>query len=261
MWVSVEGIISVGKSTLLAELSKHTNIIECPEPVQKWIDSGMLELSYIDPKTYSFPAQCMFFDTRVDQINEVWQDGEIMVSERSPFSDKLFWETKRRNGDVNETLHSVYMNMWTKWQRLTPKECPDLFIYLNASLDTCMKRLKERGREAESTVTREYQETLKQVHDEVFKNEEVIMPNGKPVPVIIVDCELNYKENPEELQKLIQMILEKIHENKFTAISEYLKFIQKNQEEYKPREGHLLMVDEDDGELRDEDMKCLNLYY
>ena len=196
MWVSIEGLISVGKSTLLGQVREHIpNIVVCREPVDKWIASGMLQLSYEDPQKYSFPAQCMFFDTRVDQINEVWQPGKVMVSERSPFSDKLFWETKRRNGDVNDTLHSVYENMWKKWQKLTPKECPDLFIYLDASLETCMERLKKRGREAENSVTMEYQRILKEVHEEVFgQGKEVVMPNGKRVPVVRVDCEVDFEE-------------------------------------------------------------------
>jgi deoxyadenosine/deoxycytidine kinase len=144
----------------------------------------------------------------------VWKYDRVVISERSVFSDRLFWETKRRNGDVDDTLHGIYMNMWKKWQKLTPKESPDLFIYLDASLETCMQRLKERGRESESNVSWEYQRILKQVHDETFGGMDVEMPNGKRVPVLKVNCEIDYRENAKELKILIDTIVEKIREKK-----------------------------------------------
>jgi deoxyadenosine/deoxycytidine kinase len=259
-WVSFDGIISVGKSTLLDQIISllGKDVVKCPEPVDKWIASGMLKLSYEDPEIYSFPAQCMFFDTRVDQINEVWEDGKLMISERSPFSDSLFWETKRRNGDVNDTLHAIYMNIWKKWQRLTPKECPDLFIYLDASLETCMNRLKQRGREAENSVTMEYQRILKEVHDKTFGGTHVEMPNGKRVPVIRVDTEIDYSKNPEELEKVVQRIM------KVLELTQYMEIVERSKnDDYQPEEIDLLVYDEDNDKIIrvDQNMKWLNQYH
>jgi len=222
--VSFEGPIGVGKSTLWTLLQSHLEkafgkdkFAMCQEPVEQWIENDILRLSYEEPKLYSFPAQCVFFTSRIKHLRDQMvenKDVNLFISERSPFSDKMFWELKLKLEDVTPVLHKAYMDMWNLWQDLMPPDVrqPSLFIYLKASVDTCMARLKERNRDAEKTVGPDYQRALIEEHDNIFCSDYVYMPDGKTIPCITVDAEVNYKDDPKELDKIATQIIDKIKE-------------------------------------------------
>jgi deoxyadenosine/deoxycytidine kinase len=195
MWVSIEGLIGVGKSTFLSQLKTHLNqeFTLVPEPVEDWV---FLKDSYDNPKVYSFPAQIEFFTSRVAKFRSMYQDfGQLYISERSVFSDKVFWNTKLELGDVDQRLHALYLKMWSLWQDLLPIRKPNVFIYLDTDLEECMRRVKERNREAEDALTIDYQRVLKQEHEKIFFDPEgVLMPDGSRVPCIVIDASEDFRD-------------------------------------------------------------------
>jgi len=195
MWVSIEGLIGVGKSTFLTQLKTHLNqeFILVPEPVEDWV---FLKDSYDNPKVYSFPAQIEFFTSRVAKFRSMYQEfGQLYISERSVFSDKVFWNTKLELGDVDPRLHALYLKMWSLWQDLLPIRKPNVFIYLDTNLEECMRRVKERNREAEDALTIDYQRVLKQEHEKIFFDPEgVLMPDGCRVPCIVIDASEDFRD-------------------------------------------------------------------
>lgn len=205
MWVSVEGAIGGGKTTFietvvpLIETPKRITVI--PEPVEKWEQSGILERSYTDPH-FKFPAQCYFFTSRIKTFREKFVRGTLHVSERSPFSDKLFWDINCTN---DQELYQLYMDMWEEWQNLLPIKNPSLFIYLKASTQTCVNRMVERNRSAEKTVDVEYQKKLVEKHNQIFDGS-VKMPNGTVVPCLVIDSECNFRDDPEEAKRIAKEI-------------------------------------------------------
>jgi deoxyadenosine/deoxycytidine kinase len=99
------------------------------------------------------------------------------------------------------------MDMWQEWQQLLPMRRPTLFIYLKTSVDTCMKRMAERNRDAESGVPREYQAKLIAEHERVFCNgNTVLLPDGSRVPCIVVDGEQNYRDDEAVAKRIAQFI-------------------------------------------------------
>jgi deoxyadenosine/deoxycytidine kinase len=206
MWVSLEGLISCGKSTLIDKvISKLDNVQIIPEPVDEWEASGILKKSYTDP-LYTFPAQCEFFTSRIRTIRSKYDPTKINISERSPFSDVFFWNIQ----SVDPLLHLTYLNMWTEWQNLLPVRNPNLFIYLVTSTETCMRRIKERGRDSEQGITVSYMESLHDQHEMYLSGGQVKMPDGTLVPCITIDSTQNYRDDElvaDELCKTIQRIL------------------------------------------------------
>jgi deoxyadenosine kinase len=211
-WVSIEGLIGVGKSTFLEQLKTQfdQNFTLIPEPVEDWV---FLEDSYTNPKVYSFPAQIEFFTSRVDKFRSLFnaKNENLYISERSVFSDKVFWNTKLELGDIDTRLHALYLKMWSLWQDLLPIRKPSVFIYLDTNLEECMRRVKERNREAESTLTIDYQRVLKQEHEKIFFDPEgVLMPDGSRVPCVVIDASEDFrkKEVMEKYVKVIKEIIE-----------------------------------------------------
>jgi deoxyadenosine kinase len=205
-WVSVEGLIGVGKSTFLKQL-ENQNFTLIPEPVEDWV---FLEDSYTNPKIYSFPAQIEFFTSRVDKFRSLFdvKNENLYISERSVFSDKVFWNTKLELGDIDIRLHALYLKMWSLWQDLLPIRKPSVFIYLDTNLEECMRRVKERNREAESTLTIDYQRVLKQEHEKIFFDPEgVLMPDGSRVPCVVIDASEDFRD-PKVMEKYVKVIKE-----------------------------------------------------
>lgn len=223
--ICVEGGVGAGKSTIcslldpiLQEHFGKQKVCIIDEPVDEWIDNGILKLSYEQPKLYSFPAQCVFFTSRIRHIQEQVQsnvNATVFLTERSPFSDQMFWNLKLELEDISPVLHKAYLDMWKEWQNLLPLQ-PSLFIYFKVSLDTCMKRVKERNREAEKTMNKDYQKRLLEEHDKMFLDKEyVLLPDQKTnVPCITIDLESSdYLTDKNALRKIAKQIIEKINES------------------------------------------------
>lgn len=205
-WASLEGGVAGGKTTFLEKVLPHMQLrdyIIIPEPVEEWEKNGVLKRSYED-ENFKFAAQCVFFTSRIRKFRALYRpEVPLYISERSPFSDKIFWNVNCRD---DKELHAVYMDMWQEWQNLLPIPRPKLFIYLKTSVDTCMARMAERNRDAESSVSREYQARIIEEHERVFCRGQVALPDGSTVPCIVIDGEQNYRDNPEIAKKIARQL-------------------------------------------------------
>lgn len=209
-WVSVEGNIGAGKSTLIRSLTSlnGTSPVIVNEPVEKWMEKGIFQLANSNPREWNFAAQCHYFSTRVDGFCEAFDPKKYLyVSERSPFTDTLFWDAQVQLNRVDPLQHEIYHSMWSKWQRLMPAEAPNptLFVYLRPSLEHCMMRTRERSRPGEQ-VDEEYSRTLYENHDKIFTEQGVTLPNGTVVPCIIVNGNDNFRDDLRASQTIKSQI-------------------------------------------------------
>eukprot|EP00732_Lithocolla_globosa_P007289 Lithocolla_globosa_v1_NODE_9121_length_742_cov_8.215429.p1 type:complete len:234 gc:universal NODE_9121_length_742_cov_8.215429:37-738(+) len=220
-YVSIEGLVGGGKTTLLenllprmrSALQHKGSVVEISEPVNEWIETGILEKSYQNPKQWAFPAQCTFFHSRIKAVRKSFKENPnaaFFISERSPFSDTLFWELQ----PVDPLLKSMYYDMWTMWQDLMPQEIrqPHLFIYLRPSLEECMRRMQERAREAEKGVSVEYQQKLLESHQKHFHSEtrKAIMPDGTQIPVLVIEGNGNFRDDKQVANKIADQVIERV---------------------------------------------------
>ncbi|PSS17549.1 Deoxycytidine kinase [Actinidia chinensis var. chinensis] len=174
---SVEGNISVGKTTFLQRIANETlelqDLVEIvPEPVNKWQDVGwdhfnILDAFYAEPQRYAYTFQNYVFVTRVVQERE--SSGGIKplrLMERSVFSDRMvFVRTVHEANWMNEMEISIYDSWFDPVVSCLPGLIPDGFIYLRASPDTCHKRMLLRKRAEEGGVTLEYLQDLHEKHE------------------------------------------------------------------------------------------------
>jgi len=183
--VSIEGNISAGKTTFLSWLADKTFEIRdlCEvvhEPVDKWQCVGdnktnnLLQRFYESPHKHAYEFQNYVFLTRMDLNRNTFEgDKPLRLLERSVFSDRLVFvraihEAKWLTDEQLELYDSWFNPMLLE----VPGLIPDGFIYLRADPSTCMRRLRNRGRQEEKTVTDEYLEGLHEKHEDWFKKEE-----------------------------------------------------------------------------------------
>ena len=81
---------------------------------------------------------------------------------------------------------------------------PDLVVYLRASTDTLLSRIKTRGRDYEQTINPEYLHSLNISYDKWINSVE-------DYPVLTIETDgLNIFHDPQQLKNIENQILEKI---------------------------------------------------
>lgn len=157
-YIAVEGVIGVGKTTLVRLLCKDFRA----EPLlEVFEENPFLSSFYGDRARYAFQTQIFFLLSRYRQqhnmIPAVLQRGAL-VSDYTFAKDSLFAHLNL-NGDelaVYDKLHSALAEKIPK---------PDLLVYLRAGLDTLMARIDARDRPYERSMDRSYIESLRLAYD------------------------------------------------------------------------------------------------
>ncbi|CAL5221461.1 g3654 [Coccomyxa viridis] len=178
----VEGNISSGKSTFLQELMKGSlelkdKVEVVPEPVDKWQEVrsnagrpavNLLDAFYRDPRRFAYTFQNYVFLTRYMQAKESEDCGAALrLLERSVFSDRMvFVRAVHEANWLSDMELSIYDSWFDPLISSLDALVPDAFIYLAASPETCMRRLKLRGRDEEGAVSLEYLGSLHSKHEE-----------------------------------------------------------------------------------------------
>ncbi len=197
MYIAIEGVIGVGKTTLARLLQ---NAFESEILLEVFEENPFLSDFYGDRARYAFQTQIFFLLSRYHQQNnnvpKILADGKNLIADYTFAKDALFASINLR-GDELDMYYKVHEALGEK----IPK--PDLLVYLQASADTLMKRIAFRDRAYERQMERAYIEELNQAYESFF---------AKPfdhTPVLKIDSnELDIIRNPEDLKRVENKIRE-----------------------------------------------------
>lgn len=160
-YVVVEGPIGVGKTSLakrLADTLKTDIMLEMAE------ENPFLPRYYEDPGSAALPAQLHFLFQRARQIESLRQSDMFRPSRVADFliqKDRLFAQATL-NEDELELYYQVY-------NRLTlDAPAPDLVVYLQAPVETLLRRVRERGIDYEKSINEEYLQIISDAYIEFF---------------------------------------------------------------------------------------------
>ena len=160
-FVGIAGNIGVGKTTFTEIVAKHFGWREFYESVA---DNPYLDDFYRDMHRWSFNLQIYFLHHRfAGQI-------DIMTSEKGVIQDRTIYEDveifARNLHDMNFMMDrdwNTYQNLFSNMAQFLRK--PDLIIYLKASTDTLLSRIKNRDRDFERDISPEYLHSLNIAYD------------------------------------------------------------------------------------------------
>jgi len=197
MYIAIEGVIGVGKTTLARLLQ---NIFEAEVLLEIFEENPFLSDFYADRARYAFQTQIFFLLSRYRQQNnnvpKVLAEGKNLIADYTFAKDALFAGINL-HGDELDMYHKVHEALGEK----IPK--PDLLVYLQASTDTLMNRIAFRDRPYERQMERGYIDELNHAYDSFF---------SKPfdhAPVLKIDTnELNIIQNTEHLKQIENRIRE-----------------------------------------------------
>jgi deoxyguanosine kinase len=192
MYVAIEGVIGVGKTTLarLLQPAFDAEII-----LEVFEENPFLSDFYSDRARYAFQTQIFFLLSRYHQqrrtVTEMVADGKNVITDYTFAKDSLFARINLK-GDELDMYYKVHEALAEKIQK------PDLLVYLQASTDTLMQRIALRDRPYERQMERAYIDQLNLAYDEFFSK------SFDHTPVLIIDSNnLNVIQNPGDL-KLIE---------------------------------------------------------
>lgn len=197
MYIAIEGVIGVGKTTLARLLQ---NTFEAEVLLEIFEENPFLSDFYADRARYAFQTQIFFLLSRYHQQNnnvpKILADGKNLIADYTFAKDALFAGINLQGDELN-MYHRVHEALGEK----IPK--PDLLVYLQASTDTLMTRIAFRDRPYERKMERAYIDELNHAYDDFF---------GKPfdhTPVLKIDSnDHDIVNNPEHLKRIENRIRE-----------------------------------------------------
>jgi len=164
--IFVEGNIGTGKTTFLKNLtSKKYKIQKLYEPVDEWINSGMLGKFYEDPDKYNlmFQTYCLF--TRLKQYEKIDNTVDYVFIERSIYCDCNVFANMCLKTDPNK--YDDYLCIYTQYSNLITEmyNYKNHFLYLQKDPNESLAQIQMRGRFEEEGITLEYLRELHNYHE------------------------------------------------------------------------------------------------
>lgn len=164
-YIAIEGVLGVGKTTFAKMLSAD---LEAKEVLEQVDNNPFLEKFYKEMDTFALQTQLTFLLNRAMQQEPLKQldlFSKKIVSDYLIEKDRIFAYITLGENELNlyEKIYSVVVN---EAQLLKP----DLVIYLQASVDVLMERIKKRGRSFEKAVSKDYLYNLSQAYNHFFSN-------------------------------------------------------------------------------------------
>jgi len=199
--IAIAGNIGAGKTTLTRLLSKHYRWEAQYEAAD---DNPYLNDFYEEMQRWSFNLQVFFLNSRFRQVMDIKKGKKTVVQDRTIFEDAyIFAPNLHAMGLMTSRDFKNYQSLFELMNEFVGP--PDVMIYLRASIPTLVSQIQSRGRAYEETIRLDY---LKRLNE---RYEAWISEYDKGKLLIVEVDNNNFKEDKEDLGKIITMIDAEIH--------------------------------------------------
>lgn len=190
-YIAIEGVIGVGKTTLATILAERLGAKLQVEEVE---ENPFLEKFYCDMPGYAFQTQIFFLLSRYRQQVDLVQAS---LFEQKIVSDYIFAKD-RIFAYIN--LNDDELALYERLVKILEKDIakPDVVVYLQATTDVLLERIRKRGRPFEKDMPHDYIDTLNRAYNHFFFHYD-------DTPLIMVNTDsLDLPKSPEHVERLIQ---------------------------------------------------------
>jgi deoxyadenosine/deoxycytidine kinase len=159
-FITIEGNIGAGKTTLAHMLAKHFN---AKLILEEFADNPFLPKFYEKPQQYAFPLELFFMAERYKQLKEMLQTQDLFSD--LVISDYLFVKSLLfAKINLLEEEYNLYQKLF---DIINPQLVqPDLLVFLNAPVSRLQQNIRKRNRSYEQQIEDAY---LEKVHTMYFQ--------------------------------------------------------------------------------------------
>ena len=209
-FVAVAGNVGVGKSTLTAMLAESLGW----EPFYEAVgDNPYLADFYKDMRRWSFHSQIFFLSRRLRHHRQLLDHPNSVVQDRSVYEDaEVFARNLYRQGNMDQRDYDTYCDLYETMGKFLPP--PDVVVYLKASVETLLERIRLRGREFERDIDPSYLRQLNNLYTEWIDGF-----SASPVLIVPAD-ELDFVAYGTHLDLIITKIRERLEGKDHVIFSE-----------------------------------------
>lgn len=192
-FITVEGNIGAGKTTLTNLLAKHFN---AKTVLEEFADNPFLSKFYDNPKQYAFPVELFFMAERYKQLKEMNQSKDMFQT--VTISDYLFTKCLLF---AKVTLPEEEFRLYQKLFDIIHSQLtfPDVLIYLHAPVSKLQLNIKKRNRPYEQNIPDEYLFNLQETYTSYIKQHNI--------KTIIIDASnADFIDNPKHFQVILDAL-------------------------------------------------------
>ena len=197
-YIAIEGAIGVGKTTLAKKIS---DTVKCKTLFEDYVTNPFLKDFYDNNQLNSFSTQVHFLLRRIEQSIEVKDTENLLISDFYFGKDELFAKL-----NLTQVEYAMYQELRKKLDFNPP--IPDLIIYLQASSEILLERIKKRGLDIERNIKKKYIDSVNEIYMKHFHE-------YNASPVLIINTSNVNINNETDYQILIEEISSDINGKKY----------------------------------------------
>lgn len=166
-FITIEGNIGAGKTTLSHLLSKHYN---ARLVLEQFADNPFLPKFYENPQQYAFPLELFFMAERFKQLKELIQQKDLF--QNVTISDYLFTKCLLfAKINLTEEEFRLYQRLFEiMYQQLIQ---PDIVIYLHTPVNKLQQNIKKRNRPYEQSIPNEYLFSIQETYTNYIRQHNI----------------------------------------------------------------------------------------
>jgi len=197
-FITIEGNIGSGKTTLAHILAKHFNARLI---LEQFADNPFLPKFYENPDQYAFPLELFFMAERYKQLKELVHTSDMFQS--TTITDYLFTKCLLF-AKVN--LPEQEFRLYQKLYEIIDGQLvqPDILIYLHAPVHKLQQNIRKRNRSYEQAIPDEYLFNIQETYTNYIRQHNIrtifvdvsnadFLGNEKHLQVILDALEKDYE--------------------------------------------------------------------
>ena len=189
-FITIEGNIGAGKTTLAHLLARHYN---ARLVLEAFADNPFLPKFYENPQQFAFPLELFFMAERYKQLKELIQQKDLF--QNVTVSDYLFTKCllfAKVNLPADE--FRLYQRLFDIIHQQLIE--PDILIYLHSPVTRLQQNIKRRARSYEQNIPDSYLSNLQETYTQYLKQHDRV--------TLFIDAgRADFLSNAEHLQTIV----------------------------------------------------------